>query len=66
MERRVFQIASELNIPQSDIINLLQSKGMDIGITHTIDEDIYQLIKKTFNAFKDLLSQGVLSTDNLK
>ena len=56
--KRIFQIAKELNISHTDILNFLQSR--DVAITShmsPVDEDVYQLIMSEFAKDKQLVDR---------
>ena len=56
--KRIFQIAKELNISHTDILNFLQSRDVEINSHMSpVDEDIYQLIMSEFAKDKQLVDR---------
>ena len=56
--KRIFQIAKELNISHTDILNFLQSRGVEItSHMSPVDEDVYQLIMSEFAKDKQLVDR---------
>ena len=56
--KRIFQIAKELNISHTDILNFLQSRDVKINSHMSpVDEDIYQLIMSEFAKDKQLVDR---------
>ena len=53
-QRRIFQIAKELNISHTDILSFLKSKDIKVS-SHMapIDDDVYQIILSEFHKDKE-------------
>ena len=55
---RIFQIAKELNISHTDILNFLHSKEVDISSHMSpVDDDVYQLIMSEFSKDKQMVDR---------
>ena len=55
---RIFQIAKELNISHTDILNFLHSKGVEISSHMSpVDEDVYRLVMAEFSKDKQLVDR---------
>ena len=55
---RIFQIAKELNISHTDILNFLHSKEVDISSHMSpVDDDVYQLIMSEFAKDKQMVDR---------
>jgi len=56
--RRIFQIAKELNISHTEIVNLLKEKGINVtSHMSPVDEDTIVLIENEFSKDKESVAR---------